>query len=197
MFVLLVCIVTMSVSLPSNLELAEQCVFTACETLPEELIAENINRINLELEGDHEAGWLVLQSVNTVLNENGITVVQPVRPEDSDDPVLHIRVMDLSLRYGEVERSWFLGTRRMNRVVTVELAFSIINPDGELVLSDRLSSINQHKTRLSDIDHVACETYEWLSPEIERDEGGGIIEPLVVTGVVASLIYLFYSSRAE
>jgi hypothetical protein len=37
----------------------------------------------------------------------------------------------------------------------------------------------------------------WVSPEMAQNGEGGVLEPLIVSGVVASLIYLFYSSRAE
>jgi len=39
--------------------------------------------------------------------------------------------------------------------------------------------------------------WEWLTGDLPENRGGGILEPIIVSGVVASLVYLFYSSRAD
>ena len=67
-----------------------------------------------------------------------------------------------------------------------------------MVLATRYGADVSDRIPVSELSRLAGDRGDpWLSPEMAEDGEGGILEPLIVSGVVASLIYLFYSSRAE
>ena len=75
----------------------------------------------------------------------------------------------------------------------------LLSTDGSVALSERLSGELSDELSYGDVEQVSGTgaNDSWLTPEIPESEGGGVLEPIIVTGVIASLIYLFYSSRAE
>jgi hypothetical protein len=184
----------------TNLEVAEEAVLMACQDLPSILYDSDVTRLSLSMQGDHDGNWLVEQSVTTVLSNAGIAVVNGDDMEGSGRVhVMEIRVMDLSIRYGPVHRSWFLGKRKVDRMATVEVSAVLLSTDGSVAFSERLSGELIDELSYGEVDQVSGTgaTDSWLTPEVPESEGGGVLEPIIVTGVVASLIYLFYSSRAE
>jgi hypothetical protein len=64
-----------------------------------------------------------------------------------------------------------------------------------VVLTAREGAVTQSKVSLSDIDLLESTTERWVNGELSSQESGNVLEPLVVTGVVTALVYLFYSSR--
>lgn len=184
----------------TNLEVAEEAVLTACQDLPSILYDSDVTRLSLSMQGDHDGNWLVEQSVTTVLSNAGIAVISAEEREGAGRlSVMELRVMDLSIRYGAVHRSWFLGKRKVDRTATVEISAVLLSTDGSVALSERLSGELSDELSYGDVEQVSGTgaNDSWLTPEIPESEGGGVLEPIIVTGVIASLIYLFYSSRAE
>jgi hypothetical protein len=106
--------------------------------------------------------------------------------------------MELVVEYGDVSRPWVVGAKRVERIAKCELMSTLLDQEGEILLNLRTSGIRQDVVSWSDTDMLeGSAEWEWLSGDLPENSGGGILEPIVVTGVVASLVYLFYSSRAE
>jgi len=181
----------------TNLELIESTVGEACAELMVMMDENGVDTVSITIEGDHAAGWLVEQTATTVLGSQGYIVVNLGR--DEPGPVeLRIRTMDLAVRYGDTSRPWIFGRKMVERVAVCELSAQLVSPDGSVLASVRASAGNTDKVPVSELDVLdGPDDWSWLGEGEIGGDGGGILEPLVVTGVVASLIYLFYSSRAE
>jgi hypothetical protein len=184
-------------STPTNLELTERAVTEACSGLPGELAASSIDTLALQIEGEHQGGWLVSQTATSLLASEGLTVMGSVS-EENPYPILRLRPMDLGVRYGDVSRAWLVGTKKVERIASCELAATALDSRGRVLMSVRLSAVVADEVPHSDLTQlVGSEDDSWLGSEIPEESGASLLEPLVVSGVVASLIYLFYSSRAE
>jgi hypothetical protein len=181
----------------TNLELIESTVGEACSELMVMMDENGVDTVSINIEGDHAAGWLVEQTATTVLDSHGYTVVNLGR--DETGPVeLRIRTMDLAVRYGDTSRPWIFGRKMVDRVAVCELSAQLVSRDGSIMSSVRASAGNTDRVPVSELDVLTGpDDWSWLGEGEIGGGGGGILEPLVVTGVVASLIYLFYSSRAE
>ncbi len=182
---------------PTNMELAEDALEAALQGLAEHLEALEVDRVYVEMEGEHPGNWFVRQTVLSVLREGGIGVVDGESRPDSV-PVLRVRPMEIRVEYGNVGRSWVIGTKKVDRIAECELMFTLLDRDGAVL--DNLRTGGRRNDRVSWSEAETAKgsgEWDWLSEDLPEDVGGGILEPVVVTGIVASLIYLFYSSRAE
>jgi len=183
---------------PSNMELAEDAILLALQELPENLSSNGADNIQIEILGEHSGNWFIEQTISFVLHENGITIFQ--RDADSDSPalLLSVRPMELVVEYGDVSRPWIIGSKRVERIATCELSFTLYDGDGSVLMTQRTSGVEVDKISWSDAEVLnGSEGWDWLSGALPENRGGGILEPIIVSGVVASLVYLFYSSRAE
>ncbi|NOQ21675.1 MAG: hypothetical protein GQ565_03350 [Candidatus Aegiribacteria sp.] len=183
---------------PSNMELAEDAILLALQELPETLSSYGADEILIEIIGEHSGNWFIKQTVSSILHENGITVFERDVNSDSSWMVLSVRPMELLVEYGDVSRPWIIGSKRVERIAKCELSSTLLDADGSILMTVRTSGIEVDKISWSDAEVLnGSEEWEWLSGDLPENRGGGILEPIIVSGVVASLVYLFYSSRAE
>jgi hypothetical protein len=182
---------------PTNLEMAEEAIAEACLGLPDSLLSAGFRSVSVSMDGDHQGNWLVLQGVVGALEAGGVQVT--VSDRGSSGPVaLRIRPMDLSMSLTDAGRSWIFGSRRIDREFRCELSAELTDSGGIVVMSLRSGASRADRVGYSELERLqGGSSEEWLTGGTPAEAGGGILEPLVVTGVVASLIYLFYSSRAE
>jgi hypothetical protein len=182
---------------PTNMELAEDALHMALEGLPAQLSSYGANDVLIEITGDHAGDWFVEQTVASVLHESGMTVLDRDIAGDSG-MLVRIRPMELMVEYGDVSRPWIVGSKKVQRIAKCELMITLLDSQGEILMSLRTSGLREDQVSWSDAEVLGGSAeWDWLSAELPENRGGGILEPIVVTGVVASLVYLFYSSRAE
>lgn len=191
----------------SNLELAEQALGEACSSISDSVLAYGIDTVRLEMAGDHPGNWLVEQCIKSELDASGIVVLssvaasprepQPAAPAPGT-VALSVRPMELSVVLGGTSRSWLVGPQRVDRMVTCELYAELADSSGTVMGSVRSGASRSDRVSVADLPELRGSSDQaWLTGGEPQASSGGLLEPLVVTGVVASLIYLFYSSRAE
>ncbi|NLP04401.1 hypothetical protein GX411_00415 [Candidatus Fermentibacteria bacterium] len=183
---------------PTNLELIEEAVTEACLALPGALEAPSGDALAVRIEGDHEGNWLVEQCATAVLEASGFLVADSPRVEEGSPVTIRIRPMELAVTLTGAGRVWLIGSRRVDRLAVCELSTEVVDASGTVVSSIRSGASRSDRIDASDLARLQGASGEaWLTGGTPAQSGGGILEPVVVTGVVASLIYLFYSSRAE
>jgi len=186
---------------PANLELAEDALILACEPVAASVAAAGIGSLVVEIDGDHQGGWFVNQTLVYVLNQRGVQVTAPVTERSEEVPAvitLQVRPMELTVEYGDISRPWVIGARRVERIARCELSATLLDQDRSVLTTLRSSGEVRDVISWSDTDELGgSEDWTWLTADLPEDQGGGLLEPIIVTGVVASLVYLFYSSRAD
>jgi len=183
---------------PSNMELAEDALFLALQELPETLSSYGADEVLIEISGEHSGNWFIKQTISSVLHENSITVFNSDAEYDSSGMTLMVRPMELVVEYGDVSRPWIVGSKRVERIAKCELSSTLLDSDGSIIVTIRTGGIAEDVISWSDAEVLDGSTqWDWLSGELPENRGGGILEPIIVSGVVASLVYLFYSSRAD
>jgi hypothetical protein len=185
-----------STGYPTNLEMAEQVVTESVTSLADSLGDAGIDDVSLEVVGEHAGNWLVEQSARAVLSDHGVSVAAD--RTGGGMPVLRLRAMDLAVTLGNTGRSWLFGSKHVDRIARCELAAELLDSGGVTQRSWRCGGFAEDRIPYSELTVLQGSSgEEWITGGTPTSSGGGILEPLVVTGVVASLIYLFYSSRAE
>lgn len=176
----------------TNLDMVESVVNDAMLPVSEQIAGENIETLSLNIEGEHDGGWLVEQVAISSLSDAGVTVNTT---RETDCWTLNIRPMELGVSYAQTTRSWFLGGKQIPRIANCELAVTLIDTEGNVVLTTREGATFENTVSHSNIVLIETTTEKWANGEISEEESGNILEPIVVTGVVTALVYLFYSSR--
>ncbi len=176
----------------TNLGMLETAVLDALEPISEQVSAQGLETVTLNIQGEHEGGWLIEQTATYTLGAAGVTVYTS---RESEGWTLNLRPMELGVTYAQTGRSWMLGGKRVPRLACCEIAATLVDPGGNVVLTAREGSVIESVVSLSDIIVLESSTERWVNGELSEEESGNILEPLVVTGVVTALVYLFYSSR--
>lgn len=176
----------------TNLEMSETVIGDALVPVAEKVADQNVDTVFLTVSGEHEGSWLVEQIASTVLSEAGITVTT-VRDESLW--ILDLRPMELGVSYAQTRRGWILGGREVPRMATCQIAASLLDPMGNVVITAREGAVMESTVAIDEVSVLVSGNERWCNGELSEEESGNILEPLVVTGVVTALVYLFYSSR--
>ncbi|MCK4506001.1 MAG: hypothetical protein KAW14_10305, partial [Candidatus Aegiribacteria sp.] len=176
-----------------------EALVISSEALSDILESYNVQVVVIEVLGEHAGGWFVEQTLTSVLCENGISIINSVSDSSSRSfDQLMIRPMEIVVEYGDVSRPWLIGSKRIERIARCEISATLVDSDGKIVTTARTNGTAEDVISWSDVSTLSGSTeWEWLSRELPEDSGSSILEPLIVSGVVASLVYLFYSSRAD
>ncbi len=177
---------------PTNLDILETVVLNALEPIAEQVSAHGLEFVTLNVQGEHEGGWLIEQIATIALSHAGVTVYTN---RSEEGWMLNLRPMELGVTYAQTRRSWLLGGKQVPRLASCEIAATLVDSSGNVVLTVREGSVIESAVPISDIVIIENSTERWLNGELSEEESGNILEPLVVTGVVTALVYLFYSSR--
>jgi len=176
----------------TNMEMIESVVSEAMIPIASQVAGEGADTIVLEVNGEHPGSWLLEQTAVSVLNNAGLTVTN-AREEGSWK--LRIRPMEMSVTYARTERSWILGGKRIPRLATCQLSAFLEDSLGNVVLAAREGAVLNSTVSAGEIALLESVAEKWVNGVHTGEESGNLLEPLVVTGVVTALVYLFYSSR--
>ncbi len=175
----------------SNLDLvtqtAQQAVVDAIGEmqLPAEAAGESSGPIGLTSASSHTANWLFEHILAQDLLSRGLEVSL----DESAATQLSWRVVDL----GITGQSGLLGgsvTRRCRVVVRLEL-----HQGGELVWSGDGHAEHQDRVPKGQIDALQPARFGFAKTDLEQRTWGKFVEPVIITTVLGSLVYLFFSNR--
>jgi len=108
---------------------------------------------------------------------------------------LHARVDGAGVSYVRRIRSFPFGVKGYERLVTMRASATMQDPaTGRVLWAKSASATLNDVVRKGDIAYVAGGSTGW-NPPLPQGRGLRILEPLIVVGVVAGLVVLFYSNR--
>jgi len=108
------------------------------------------------------------------------------------------RIIKLSFDYPRISRKYWLGAKMVERDAKI-LVFAKV----EDVATGDIRWVGESEKNYSDeisysiLDRVEDKEYEFTMPDRKELKWGKIAEPVVVTGIVAGLIYLFFSNQSN
>jgi len=108
------------------------------------------------------------------------------------------RIIKLSFEYPRISRKYWLGAKMVERDAKI-LVFAQV----EDMATGDIRWVGESEKNYSDeisyslLDRVEDKEYEFTMPDRKELKWGKIAEPVVVTGIVAGLIYLFFSNQSN
>ncbi len=117
-------------------------------------------------------------------------------PVGPDDLVFRYRVAEFSILYPESHKRSPLGSRKVQRLAAVSLYANLLKGKREDVIwvgngdTERIDVVPAGKLPL-----LEGRDFPFTKPTLETHGLGSLVEPALVTGIVAGLIYLFYTNQ--
>jgi hypothetical protein len=118
------------------------------------------------------------------------------RRAQESDLVLRYRIVDFEITYPDNYRKSPLGSRRVQRRATVSVLAHLLQGEREDVTwvgtgdVERLDVVPAGKLPL-----LEGSAFPFDKPQLQTRGVGSLVEPALVTGIVAGLIYLFYTNQ--
>jgi hypothetical protein len=181
---------------PSNYEMVRGAAYDACTqalvglraAVPAELVA-------LRGVGTSGGNFLAENALQSALTTAG---VQVRTAPDSLHPIVEFEVVDLSVMYPRSRRAhWYGGGRMVEREARARLFIRVLDPGGARILwADRAEAWRRdevHAKQLRALEEEKPVAYD--KPVPPATHWNKVLEPIVVTGIVAGLIVLFFSNQ--
>ena len=112
---------------PTNLDILETVVLNALEPIAEQVSAHGLEFVTLNVQGEHEGGWLIEQIATVALSHAGVTVYTN---RSEEGWMLNLRPMELGVTYAQTRRSWLLGGKQVPRLASCEIAATLVDSSG-------------------------------------------------------------------
>ena len=108
------------------------------------------------------------------------------------------RIIKLSFDYPRISRKYWFGAKMVERNAKV-LVFAKVEDikTGDIRWVGESEKSYDDEISYSLLDRVEDKEYEFTMPDRKELKWGKIAEPVVVTGIVAGLIYLFFSNQSN
>jgi hypothetical protein len=124
----------------------------------------------------------------------------PAEPEAPVDGEIHLRVVELGLKYTDKHRSWpVFGSEVVERYAGANLQAELQTPEDDLVRwsgSGEATLIDEVPVKMLPIlEGVEGSRNAFAAPAMP---GGGskLLEPIIVSAIVVGLVFLFVSNRS-
>lgn len=116
---------------------------------------------------------------------------------DVGEARLFFRVTDFSFRYADIYRRMLVGPKRIRRLAKTELHFRLAHAGSRSVAwSENTSHSAADVIPYGKADLLESKTYAFAKPERASGTLARLYEPLIVTGIVGGLVFLFYSNQS-
>lgn len=139
----------------------------------------------------HDANWIVEHLLVEQMLSRGTTVVLDSTSGSSYASRLSYRVVDLNVRGSS---GLMGGTVSRECRITTALRLSS-EADGAVLWQNESSAHRDDRVSKAHLDALRNEEYGFSDTNVEKRSWGKIAEPAIVSGVLGSLVYFFFSNR--
>jgi hypothetical protein len=120
--------------------------------------------------------------------------------EDQSDGAmeLNIQALEFTLNYPKIFRSHLIGGKRVNRRAEITLFAKLLDSaDNSVAWVGEATRAHDDQFNYGDRARAEKSLFEFTKPEVEPPNWGRIVEPVVVSGIIVGLVYLFFSNQSD
>ncbi|KPL08912.1 hypothetical protein AMJ71_07795 [candidate division TA06 bacterium SM1_40] len=191
-------------SLPTNIGLVRTALRVGFEDSLPELSLDTGRRVVLDSQEPGEDDWLIESEIGQVLRERGYGLLTNLPAADEAQEgerltVLSYRSVDLRVVYRGAHRSGWRGERMIDRQAVARLDIRVLTwPEGEIVSLRETEGVASDTVPESELALLEGSEFPAENRMVEdHGQSGRLLEPLVVTGLVALLVYVFYTAESS
>jgi hypothetical protein len=182
---------------PTNYELAQRAAQAACVELVGKLrpsVEDSV--LAVRGVGTSPGNFLVENAMSNALTEAGLAV--RTKADSAVGCVVEFEVADLGLDYPRVHRSALFGRKRVEREARARVFARLVDhTQGRILWADQAESRQRDEvdaSKLPELEEKNPATY--LKATVPPERWNKLVEPIVVTGIIAGLIILFFSNQS-
>ncbi|MCB9515027.1 MAG: hypothetical protein H6693_02410 [Candidatus Latescibacteria bacterium] len=180
--------------IPTNLGLAHRMATEVAAATLDALSLPAGGCVLLKARGEHSGNSILELALAEAARQRGLAIAAA----DAGCPTtLEYRILELQIAYTGVDRSALWTRKEIERHGACVLAARVLETEG-----GRERATTQQEVLLADRvpydlkDLVGSPTYPFTAPELKERDWSKSAEPFVVTGMIAGLIYLFFSNQS-
>lgn len=111
---------------------------------------------------------------------------------------LSFQVIRMSLAYTRIGRRYWFGAKEVERLAEIGIFAQLADLDsGDIVWVGDAQKKYQDTIRYAQLRAVEEEQYEFTMPERDELRWSRLVEPIIVTGIISGLVYLFFSNQSD
>ncbi len=119
-------------------------------------------------------------------------VEQTERPEY----VFSYQIISYSVKYPDIGRSYWVGAKEVERLAEVGIFAKLLDSStGEIVWVGEAQKKYEDRIAYSLLERVEDPAHDFTMPVRDEIRWSRFVEPVVVTGIVVGLVYLFFSNQ--
>lgn len=181
----------------SNIEIVGRMLEIRNASIVQFLSGYQGKTILLLADGTNDANDIVISYLQTILQKSGQPIKVITNAQDASTGItMRVKIIDINIGYSSKKRKYFIGKQVVKRISKLTLLFSISNPDGNIIATSKLISEINDELPLDTALLYQNSNYKFSNPKLPESHSS-ILEPIVVTGIVGTLIYIFYANKEK
>ena len=167
---------------------------------------DTANGVRLSPFASNERYQFLTNLVTSVFTDRGIRTYPPgaagtATPTEAELGLrLEFKYQTISygVSYTKVYRSHLIGGRKVKRSTDVRILATLVDPkDGSVAwIGEADRAVDDH-FGYGELEEVEEGDFQFMRPELPSSGWGKYAEPVLVSGIVVGLIYLFFSNQSD
>ncbi len=117
-------------------------------------------------------------------------------PAEKSDYMFSYQIVKYYIEYPEIGRSYWIGAKEVERLAEVGVFAKLLDSKtGEIVWVGETQKKYKDRIAYSLLERVEDPAREFTMPARHEIRWGRFVEPVIVTGIVVGLVYLFFSNQ--
>jgi hypothetical protein len=190
---------------PTNFELIEKTAESAVDELLGNMpaVPSGTAILLMKARGVGEVDFIFENMLLRRMQEAGYRVAIEVPGQEEtqpDDPHyrLSFQIIRMSLAYTRIGRRYWFGAKEVERLAEIGIFAQLADlGSGDVVWVGDAQKKFDDTIRYSQLKMVEEEQYGFTKPERNELRWSRFVEPVIVTGIISGLVYLFFSNQSD
>ena len=189
----------------TNFELLEQVCAEATDELIENMpaIPEGSFILLFKARGVGKIEFVFENVLLKKMTDAGFRVTTK-SPSDKDegtekpDYEFSYQIIRFTLKYPEISRNYWIGAKEVERLSEIGIFSQLIElSSGDIIWVGETQKKYEDTIAYSLLDRVEDPQHDFTKPPRKQLQLSRLVEPIIVTGIVTGLVYLFFSNQTS
>ena len=119
-----------------------------------------------------------------------------VDQKETSEYVFSYQIISYSIKYPDIGRSYWVGAKEVERLAEVGIFVKLLDSStGEIVWVGEAQKRYEDRIAYSLLERVEDPANDFTMPVRDEIRWSRFVEPVIVTGIVVGLVYLFFSNQ--
>jgi hypothetical protein len=144
-----------------------------------------------------DTSWVVRNTIVEALTKLNYSVYLSSQSGAAKAATIDLGIVEMKVRYGDVFREGFLGTRKTERTIGTGVSANVRNVQSEILFVGAISRVHRDTVDVSDVAKLENPSLSFTHGEPPAtDFFENMLEPAIIIGASAVVVYLFFTVRS-